>query len=120
MAIWPPPTDDKLEEVQKKFSVLLRKFAEELCDLDDSHVVTDANVNEARKLLMRGDRKKRSLLIAVVRGVLELLGGGFVGAAIPLCLGNPSGDLKVLIVFFLVGGIVMFVVAKILEHLTIL
>ncbi|MDE2105884.1 MAG: hypothetical protein KGL39_52160 [Patescibacteria group bacterium] len=116
MAIWPQEAINKLEEAQRLFSEHLRKFSEDVSGLDGSHIVTDANIEEARKLLMRGDRKKRHPWIAVLRALLELIGGGFVGAAIPLCLEKEPQ--RVLIGAFLVAGILMFVTAKVIEHLT--
>ena len=117
MATWPTEATSRAEAVSDQFRTALRASAETLATRDGSTIITDANVNEAAKDIMRG-AQERSIPSAILRAILEALGGGGVGAAIALYY-DPNHN-QTLVVFLLVAGIVMFVSAKVIEHLTTL
>lgn len=116
MAIWPPESNAELEAAQQSFSTRIRELAEHVSSEDGGRIVTDAHIREASRVLMRGSKSPRNVAIAILRAVLELLGGGFVGAAVPVCLGVQRIDALAGVLF--IAGAVMFIAAKVLEHLT--
>jgi hypothetical protein len=114
---WSAKSNNRADALTLRFKELLRQQAVMYAESDQSEVITDANVNEASRTILRGDRKKRNCLIAFLRALLELLGGGFFGAAASMLIGIDPVN-RIIVWILCIAGAVMFITAKILEHAT--
>ena len=58
MATWPREALQKRKEVKEYFESMLISQTETLCNRDSADIVNDEKIDEARRILMRGDGKR--------------------------------------------------------------
>lgn len=117
---WGPVANERFREVNSQFDKALRSEAELLASLDSSRAVTDANVNEAAKGVMRGSRISMRRRVFCI--ILEFFGGGLCGWGFSVLTAPspPTGqklDIPRVVGGVIIGaGLLLFIAGKAEEN----
>lgn len=96
----PPPKDPDIrrdvdainlqEEIERDFSKSMTEFSTKYAGMDDVKVITAANVRDAKRAVIRGERYVVAWKFKLWMSLLEYLAGGFSGTGFAIILNEAS------------------------------